>query len=283
MDWIGDCIGSGAPSPSRLWSAISTVAATLQCRVFARALAGRKAYANLFVILVPPSDMARQSVHRAAASIKSLGEGYFVTMDPLTRGSLRDALKEARVRPTDRALAEYSSPFVCETDLGVSLRRDSKATLHYLNDLWDCPPKFSWALREGDRGVIPNPQVNLLAVSTRDRFDSLTRTNSAFRRRCVVVNCKDERPSALFGDQGATSSELLDGLRQISSLRGKFHMDSDFRSVFEDWQQELEHIAGHIHLSLKLCMIAAASEMRLVCGKEHVDLARNWLREAGIS
>lgn len=280
MDWISDCVGSGAPSPSRLWSAISTVAATLQCRVFVRALAGRKAYANLFVILVPPSDVARRSVHRAAASIESLGEGYFVTMDRLTSRSLRKALSAARVRlgQADGASVEYHYLFVCATDLGASLRRDSKATLPLLNYSWDCLDDVT------DSGMIPDPKLNLLAVSTQDRLDSLDQRNSAFGERCVVVSCKEERPSALFDDQGATSSKLLDGLRQISSLRGEFRMDSDFRRVFRDWQQEPRHMVGHIHLiCLKLCMVAAASEMRLVCGKEHFDRARNWLLEAGIS
>ena len=313
MDWINDFLDANETLPSsRLflrWSAISAVAATLQRRVW---MQGRLiTFPNLYIFLVgPPGAGKTVAVTPSSRLVFALNKdeelnpggvpNWHIASDQLTRASFADSLEDAKAAyttPPPSETKEYNSIYICARELGVLFNEGySNDFISVLTDLYD-GEGFSERKRTSGRTInIERPQVNLIGATTPAHLAGFLPDSAwegGFMSRTIVVYAggEDEHPNP-FIESRDRHQELLAGLRKIASLQGEMKYDYRFTQAFWDnWlkdggQPAPEHPRMSSYLrrraihTMKLSMIAAASEGTLALVPEHFYRARDWLLEA---
>lgn len=301
----------GIPSPPlfRLWSAITTVAAALERRVWASTSGGQiHFYPNMYTLLVGPPGTGKDQAIRpaqdllATAKLPGTSKRMFqLSPDDMTSASLLDAMMDATrkiVLPNE--VIEYHSLAIFAPEFGVFVQQYDLAFLSKLNALWDNPRVFSERRRHSNAGKpreIIAPQLNILAGSQPTFLASMLPDEAwgmGFTSRLLCIYA----PSAPITDyfttrpsQDAIKASLLRGLIELGSLRGEVTFEDDAKKLLRGWHgtgmkpipqhSKLQHYNARrmLHL-LKLCIVASASASYgapLTISREHAQRALDWL------
>src|SRR6185437_5189364 len=285
-----------APEVFRRWAAITTLAASLEEKVWL--MTSSPVYPNLYTFLVGHPGTGKTRVIRSAkAYLRELPEPHIAPLS-LTWASLVDALlrsKRTIIRLPDEPL-EYNSMFIAPDELGTFIHKYDNEMTDGLSALYD-PDEYSQERRGGDLKIkIKSPQVSILSGATPTRLMEIIPESAwgqGFTSRALMI-FSDER---IIGDDFAPierklSDDLLHDIKLINGLVGNFQVAEDYRNLVNLWRQNGEAPAPThpklIHYNTrrkvhfyKLSMVAAIDRSNtLVLTRDDFNRAMNWLVQA---
>ncbi len=279
-----------APAKFLRWSAISTIAAALERKVWINFKDQISCYPNHFICLIGDPGLAKKSsASKQAVSLLHTVEGVTFGGTTMTTAGLIDELKTiGGVKKFDYQDATYahSALYIYSSEAAVTLTGDMQNTLiQNLTDLYDGGPegwnqKAGWLKRlKNEETKIFNPCINMLACSTPVWLvKSIGRENldSGFASRILFIVQKG-RPERSFGWKSTPSMKgmvpkLIEDLVEINYLQGEFELSQCFREVFDDLDEKnklfIEKHPGHLMMgyyarklwhSLKLAQVLKVS------------------------
>src|SRR5690348_3863668 len=159
-----------APAIFRKWTAIGTIAAALQQRVWITT--SDRLYPNLYIALVGHPGVGKsRSISKGRACLSFLDKHYFAPND-MTDASLLDALLSAKVDITQSYPVPISDHFNSMTmmadEWGVLFKsyKDSNM-VPILTTLYDCSVVYDqWRRTKELKVKIERPQLNICAGAT---------------------------------------------------------------------------------------------------------------------
>lgn len=311
-DWITNFMTftEGLPTPEifRLWSGISTIAATLERRVWVATGRG-VIYPNLFVVLVAPPAVGKsvaidQSIRAIQTATGLVAKEYTqgkLNLAPidLTPASLIDVLSaSSRRAPVNNGtdLIEYSSLYVAIGELGVLMPGHDLHMISILNYLYDNPTHYSQQRRSlgKDAITITNPGLNILS-GTQPAFLASTLPEEAwgmgFASRLLLIYASSGPLVDLFdsGEQDPKMFQaLVKGLSRMYANYGLIRWEEDAMKEMKHLHatgippvpdhSRLQHYVGRRSLQLiKLAMVSCCSRGHHTISVSDVHRARMWL------
>ena len=265
---------SEPPKTYRLWSAIATISAVLQRKCYFQ-WGALTFYPNMYIILIgPPAARKGTAMDQARPFLEKLD--IKMAAEAITREALIRELSEA----TDNTMVGdkmyfHSSLTIWAQELTVFLGYSNLQLMSDLTDWYDC--KNRWTYRTKGQGVddITGVYVVLFGATTPDLIRSalpLDAIGGGLTSRMIFIyEPNKEKLVPLTELDKALGKQLLNDLRQIQLLGGRFTYHKDFSNKWIDWYVAQEghppfrdsKFAGYIdrrapHI-LKLCIVSCAS------------------------
>lgn len=281
----------------RRWSAISTVAAVLEQKVWLKSGGGRL-YPNLYITLIGHPGVGKTRTIRAAKSYILEIPDFHLSPTSMTAASLIDTLLECKrtiIRPPHEPI-EYNTMLIAADELGAFIHKYDDEMIAVLSSFYD-PDPYGHARRGKDIKIkIKSPQLNVLCGSTPSnllKFMPEGAWDQGFTSRMIFV-FSDER---IIGDDFSNetrsmSKDLISDLKTINSIVGEFGVSEDYRNLVNLWRSNGEQPSpSHpklIHYNTrrrahfyKLSIVAAIDRSNaLLLTRDDFNRAMNWLVEA---
>jgi hypothetical protein len=298
-----------APPIWRKWAAISTVASTLERKVWIKTSKG-DLYPNLYTLLVgAPGTGKSITISVAEEFLRELEDptgphGLHISPTSMTMASMVDALEAAKrsiIRPgAIPPHIEYNSLIILADELSALIHEYNREFMAGLTKIYD-GGVYSQTRRGANLNIkIPAPQLNILAGTTPSalcQFMPEGAWDQGFASRIVMVYSGDRHLSDIFDDEVrvlASSDRLAMAadLRSIGSLFGQIKLAPEAIAAFRDWREagepptpthpKLTHYCSRrtAHL-LKLCAVSSAARTNtMLISLEDFQQAKGWLIEA---
>lgn len=288
-----------SPEIFRRWTAITTIAAALEQKVWVRT--SRPLYPNIYAFIVGHPGVGKSRTMREGRSyIQELPEFHLAPIS-MTFASLVDSLVRSKrniICPPDDPL-EYNSMYICADELGAFMSKYDNEMIDGLSAFYD-PDPYQQVRRTSDLRVqIKSPQLNILCGTTPQNLTELMPEKAwgqGFTSRLIMV-FSDER---IIGDDFAPeearhSDELKFDIERINNLHGEFKVTEDYRTAVNIWRNngeppvpdhpKLIHYVTRRRAHLyKLSMIASIDRSdSLILTKTDFDTAMRWLLEAELT
>lgn len=285
-----------APELFRQWAGITTLAATLEQKVWVTT--SSPLYPNMYVFLIGhPGTGKTRTIRVARNYLRELPDAHIAPVS-MTFASLVDALvvsKRMIIRLPDGPL-EYNSMTIAADELGTFIHKYDKEMVDGLSAFYDIDP-YGQNRRGNDIKIkIKSPQLNILCGSTPSNLMELMPEGAwgqGFTSRIIFV-FSDER--AVGDDFASTtrglSKELEHDLKIINNIHGEFQVTEDYRNLVNLWRQAGElpapahpklihyNTRRRVHL-YKLSMVAAIDRSNtLLLTRDDFNRAMNWLVNA---
>lgn len=250
---------SEAPYTFDFWTGVATIGGALRRQVFIDEIKF-KVYPNFYTFFVAPPGVATKST-TVGVGMRLLRQVDGVTMGPtsMTWQGLTKGLQDARQlipltdpNTTDPLAMEYlsQSAITCEvSELGTFLDMRNGELISVLIDLWDGKdvPWERW-LSTKENTKIENPLISIIGATTptwlEENFGEGT-IGGGLTSRIVFVYGDEKRRyipyiSDLVEPQGNADLEkaLVNDLREIAKLKGKFTITRDARNYVGEWYQK---------------------------------------------
>lgn len=294
--------GKGSPEIFRLWSAIFTISAACERKVWIETSKGPW-YPNQYILLIGPAGIGKtlctKTVRELLTGIRSETDPLHLAPKSVTRAGLADALVKAEraiVRPMDKVTTvRFNSLIAVPGEFGVFLPAWDGEFMSTLTDIWDNEP-YSESKRSQKVEInIPNAQLNLLSGDTPAHLSRIlpdgaweegfmSRTLIAYSGEQVYVDILTKNPM-----NESLRDDLIHDLKQIYKSFGEFTFTTEAVEAFTEWDRsgrnprpdhpKLQSYnvrrASHV---LKLCMVASLSEDNdMIITKAHYERALGWL------
>lgn len=288
--------GLNSPKIFRKWTAITTIAAALEQKVWIKT--SRPMYPNMFVMLVAHPGVGKtRTINEGRHYVQDLPEFHLAPIS-MTFASLVDHLVKSKrviIRPGEDPL-EYNSMFICVDELGAFIHKYDNEMIDGLSHFYD-PTPYQQTRRTSDIHIkIKAPQVNILCGSTPQNLTDLMPDKAwgqGFTSRLLMV-FSDER---IIGDDFAPndhafSEDLTHDMEIINGLIGQFEVTEAYRTAVNNWRQlgevpvpnhpKLIHYVTRRRAHLyKLSMVSAIDRGNaLILTVDDFNRAMGWLLEA---
>ena len=310
--------GISSPELFRKWSAIVTIGACLERRVWT-ITAKKPTFPNMFVVLIGPPGIGKsEAINGVRSLVRATGvEGLYepsCNLAPVdvTKASLYDYLQKKSTRregPDPEATAldsketfHYHSAFLAVTELSDLIRDHDTQLLGALHGLYDCLPMVEEERRyRADNPIkIQRPQVSLLGGTTPayiNRTFPPSAWDEGFMARTILIYSSEVIMPDLFGTEHddldpLLGRELVEDLRAIGKMWGRFEFSDQAKKTLTAWQKNgqqprpahmrLEHYnTRRMRHAIKLSMIAAANRSNgNTIDVEDFQEALSWMVEA---
>lgn len=283
----------------RLWSAIATISAILEQRVFI--LTSRQLFPNIYTMLVGPPGTGKSIAGGAVRKLCRKVKGLHLSPTSMTGASLVDALYDAKrvIDPLEYGEKPllFNSLFLIHDDLQVLVRKmDSGELIANLTKFYDVDPYIRTRHTEKLTIDIESPQLTMLMGTTNSHLQSLDSGiwDQGFMSRTIIAHSstgvKKEDVFAHSTDDDA--ADLEHDLQRIFELRGQFSYTEGFKAEINQWNEQncppkpthprMKHyIPRRIAHILKLSMISSADRNDSL-NLDVIDFnrAKKWLLEA---
>jgi hypothetical protein len=276
LEWTSE-----APSPDifRKWSAISTIAAALERRVWIRTNAGQL-FPNMFILLVGPPGTGKDFAMNPAEELLKATNNLHLAPQSMTSKGMLDVLSDRQYtkkmqNPVTKATEDYNAMVVSVPELGVLISSHDLGFLSNLNELFNCRAVFQERIRSsGETLEIVKPCIHIVA-GTQPKYLGEIFPEAAygmgFTSRVIMVYHGTATKVSLFGqDRGANTDlriKLIEDIQSISHITGQFELTEAAMHAIETWHMteadndqpqhsKLQHYNTRrtIHI-LKLCMV----------------------------
>lgn len=307
MDWITSFLAATthitSPELFRKWTAIYTLSAALERKIWLRTSSGTL-YPNLYVVLVGPPGVGKtEAIWRGREALAKLGTHHLAPAS-VSKASLVDALNKAArhiVRPKETpASIVFNSLQVVSNELGVLLPSYDNEFMNTLQDLYDCKG-YSETRRSRELAIeIKNSQLSILAGCTPSYLQAIMPEGAwdqGFISRTLLIYSGERvlRPLFEFADEQPEEQKMLqEELKKRASVYGKVTFTREAVERMEAWHRgggvptpehpKLYHYTSRrtVH-ALKLSVIASISEgPDLIITEDHIGRAIDWLIEAEV-
>lgn len=296
--------GKGSPAIFRLWSAIFTISAAVERKVWIETTKGHW-YPNQYILLVGPAGIGKTLCTKTAREllngIRSETDIIHLAPKSVTRAGLADALVKAEraiVRPMDKiTTVRFNSLIAIPGEFGVFLPSWDNEFMSTLTDIWDNEP-YSESKRSQKIEInIPNAQLNLLSADTPAHLSRILPDGAweeGFMSRTLLAYSNEQIYIDILRKSASNENlkeDLLNDLKQIYKLYGEFTFTNEAIDAFSNWDRDGRHPrpdhpklqsynvrrASHV---LKLCMVASlSSDNEMIITLEHFERAKGWLEE----
>lgn len=306
MDWLDTynkyTEDSESPSIFHLWVAISTIASTLERKVWFQLMADL-IYPNMFVILVaPPAQCRRSSCVSMGSRLLHEFPDIHVTSEKITPEAIIKRMSLCRTEFfKDDVIYEQCAVTCISKELSSLAGTDIEKMFELLCDLYDAQINEKWANETISRHVdsITGPLLNILGSTTPSFFkkpEVQAGIGSGFLSRCILLWAEEIRKRSLYIEDMPRhldlKKQLIEGLFAIQQLRGEFVFTPEAKNTFDTWylglpkhQQVIEQLAAyherkHMHI-IKLCMILTAAKKQItIIDQEILELAFSYMTMA---
>ena len=301
MDWIDAFVESTtllrAPLQFRLWSAIGTIAATLERRVWTTT-DHRTLFPNLYIILTGLAGSGKTTMVRESHTYLSQINGLHLGPDNPNKASFLHSL-EAASRVT-KSGAIFHALTALPRELGTMFPRNDPQFLEDLSDMWESPPRYTAPRVVSKSIIVENPTVNILGAAVPDVVNAIipeTHWNQGITSWLLFIyGTKPVMPNRNFFEvpPEAGNGALL--LRRLEIIFNEFHGEFEWETDAKIYTNSLINSGipptpsysrlipynerRDMHLG-KLAMISSVSAQR-----DHrveltdVERARGWMLEA---
>lgn len=303
ISWIDRFVESTvnleSPVLFRRWSAIATIAAALEQKVWLQT--STPLFPNIYTVIIGHPGVGKTRSVRAAKRYFTELPEHHLAPTSMSPASLVDALTRSKRTHIDKlgVAKEYNSITIMADELGAFMHKYDDEMVGVLSAFYD--NDIYGQERRGNelRIKIKSPQVTMLAGSTPSNLMKFMPENAweqGFTSRIVLV-FSDER---FVGDDFAVEDKGIDpdlvaDLKVINGLHGKFEVTEAYRSAVNDWRAagepvvpnhpKLIHYATRRRVHLyKLSMVAAIDRSNhLLLTKDDFNRALGWLLEAELT
>ena len=291
----------GSPVIYSKWSAIFTIAAVVERKVWIETLKGTL-YPNQYIILVGPAGIGKSVCTNASFDLinQSRSPTQILHLAPtsVTKASLIDSLHAAernvlKIGGMDR----FNSLIIIPNELGVFMPAWDGEFMNTMTDLWD-NKRYAETRRTKNISIeIPNPQLNMLSATTTSYLTTLLPEGaweSGFMSRTLLAYSGEVIYTDIFGEATNNTDlwkSLVHDVREIYKLYGKLSVADDTIEALNAWARsggapspDHPRLASYVtrraaHL-LKLCIIASiASSDEMIITLDHFVEALDWLTE----
>lgn len=290
------------PEIFRRWSAIATIAATLEQKVWVTT--SQPLHPNLYIFIIGHPGVGKtKTIREARLYVNELPEFHLAPIS-MTFASLVDSLVRAKRSMSiqvdkDNIKIDYNSMFICADELGAFIHKYDNEMIDGLSAFYD-PNPYQQVRRTNDLKVqIKSPQLNILCGSTPQNLSDFMPEKAwgqGFTSRLIMV-FSDER---IIGDDFAPtivkhSDNLAHDLCAINNLVGGFEVTSGYIEAVNNWRQlgevpvpshpKLLHYVTRRRVHLyKLSMISAIDRSNaLILTRDDFNRALGWLLEAELT
>lgn len=309
-DWIESYVkytsSSESPEIFRRWTAISTVAAALERKVWLE-IGLETFYPNLYIILVGPSGSRKGTAMKPAKRIMD-EVGINLAPETTTKEALAKQLAES-IKLEDQSEEEIGMDFIqhCSMtiyneELAVLFKHNDPDLIMWLTNWHDCQDNWKRDTKTQGSTRVEGVWVNLIGAMTPELVKAYmpeTAIGGGLTGRIIFVYSakKGEVKPLPFANEGDDELEkdLIHDLELIHSMRGPMKMrdggDEDFIEPWVEWvyDQEEKELFQEPNLDpyvnrrrahmLKLCMILRASRGgEMVLTRSIFEAARSVLR-----
>ncbi len=255
--WITDYLNFSdnitSPLIFRTWSAIATVSAALNRKVYAKT--PQILYPNLIVTLIGGPGIGKSATISRVRSLAQDAENVPISPPDMTREAMLDVLADTKPpicerieTPNGDDIDEYHSLFLCIAELGIFIRENDLHMLSTLCGLYDCDMPSFQEVRRG-RGstieektlTIPNPQITMLAGVTpghmAEKFPAEA-WQMGFMARNILIYSSEVIQTDLFAtedEDDAGRQALVNDLRRIAAAKGQFKWTQEAQDEIKRW------------------------------------------------
>lgn len=296
--------GKGSPRLYRLWSAIFTVSAICERKVWLRTAKG-KLYPNQYILLVGGAGIGKSlcttTVRDLLDEIRTPETPFFIAPTSVTKASLIDALAAAErriIRPMEiPSVISFNSLQIIPNEFGVFLPSWEGDFMSSLTDLWDCG-RYAETRRTAKINIeLPHTQLSMLSATTPAYLTTLLPEGAweqGFMSRMLVVYSGELVHTDLFSEfdlDTSSRNDLISDLRDMYHAYGEMTVTDDTKLAINAWsKQGGPPIPDHPKLAsycarraahlLKLCMVASmASDSERIITLDHYVEALSWLTQ----
>jgi len=305
-DWIDSYLeyveNTEPPKLFNKWVAISTVAAALQRKVYARFGTDLYFYPNMYIVLVGPSATQKSTSMKPARRLLQ-DIGVPITAEVITREALirRFAKTEsADISPESVVVINHSSLTVHSSELTVFLGFNNPQFLRDLCDFYDCPNQWQYETKTQGVDKLSNMYFNLVGASTAESLQqalSADAIGGGLTSRMIFIYAEQKDKVVPFHEITEEEKEmekaLLGDLRSIHRMMGGVQVSPEFRELYTGWSLETEENPPFLderfhgyngrrrnHL-VKLAVISSASRGgSLILSAKDFERSLNWLVDA---
>jgi hypothetical protein len=290
-----------SPENFRRWTAIGILAAVMEQKCYCEVGGtGKTMFPNLYTWLIAPPGIGKSSAVKVARDFLTEIPEMFVAPVSLTAASLVDYVAESKrtiIRLPGPAV-EYNSVVLVPDELAAFMAEYERETVALLTSMYDCDATYSQHRRtSGIKITINRPQINMIVGSTPSNLIEYVPKNAwdqGFTSRILLIHGKqrlgNDDPFEVTTKR--SNEALLDELKLINTLGGRFTLEEPFRLRLKSWRGDgLPPVPDHRRLRhyitrrwahvLKLAMISSVDRGdSLTLTVEDFDRATGWLFEA---
>jgi len=284
---------ANSPELFRRWSAIVTVGALLQRRVYT-VLKGSRIYPNFYTVLIgPPGTGKSQAVNPFREILLQMNQTN-LSSARITKEKFFDTLAKQGKMTTPENLSAFgiTTPFAAfVSEMSTFVKPGDQEFVDALTDMYDCPSVWiESTLGRGERRI-ENLFVSLLAGTTPSTLNKSfgAHFGQGFLSRINFVYSDEAKPLNLFDESAAPNYELArQRLKPFAALSGEVTWTSPARRAVQDWfDRDMEprptdplfadYCARRSLHFLKLCTVFAASTGELLITPEVVEVSKSTL------
>lgn len=299
--WIDSFVNATAnlevPKVFRQWSAISTLAAAVEQKVYVPS-GGEALFPNIYCFLVAHAGVGK------TRSIMASKKYYMETPEPLSAptsmspSSMIDALHKSKrtiVRMPEGPL-EYNTMYITADELTAFMHQYDEEATGVLSQFYD-PRPYGQTRRGNDLNIkIKSPQINLIVGATPSmlmKYMPESAWEQGFMTRVIMVFSDERTVGDDFADKDTSlNDDLVHDLRSISTLVGEFQVTEAYRNAVNKWRAageppvpthpKLIHYATRRRVHLyKLSMVSAIDRSDvLMLTEDDFFRAMTWLVDA---
>ena len=296
--------GRGSPEIYRKWTAIFTIAAVCERKVWLTTAKG-KLYPNQYMLLVGGAGIGKSLCTNTAADlvneVKTPETPLFLAPTSVTKASLIDCLNAAErriIRPMETpSIISFNSLTIIPNEFGVFLPAYDTEFMSTLTDLWDCG-RYAETRRTSKINIeIPHTQLNLLSATTPAQLSGILPEGAweqGFMSRMLLIYSGDITHTDIFAKldhDGVLYKNLVEDLRDIYRCYGEITVSDEAKLAINEWAaggaapvpdhpKLVSYCARRPAHLLKLMMVAAiANDSERVITIDHFAEAYDWLMQ----
>ena len=287
-----------SPKLFRKWTAISTLAAALEQKVWITT--SSPMYANLYTFLIAPPGGGKSRVIDLAHDLLHTLPDPYIAPTSINAASIIDHLLECKriILSHGAAAVEYNAMSILVGEFGTFMSSYDDDLMAILTDFYNVRP-YGQRRRGGNLKIkIERPMLNMLVGSTPSnlmRFMPENAWGQGFASRILFIfSDEKERIDDFATKKTELSQALINDLGIINTLTGQFSVTEEYRTAVNNWREldenippkpthpRLQHYCSRRKEHLyRLSMVSAIDRGNaLLLTKEDFNRAMSWLIEA---
>ena len=278
--WLEYGKHTGSPEVFRLWSGLAAASGALERRIWLMTT-GRYLFPNLFALLISPPGVGKNATLDDAIELWSKVGNFNVAPKSMTAKAMVDQLsteQACRSYVINGDWIQFQSILLAVPELGTFMSDYDNQQISILNELYDCPKKYSERTRGGGLIEIDNPHISLIA-GTQPKYLARILPEHAFgmgltSRIIMIYASEGEEIDSLFNQPGRNDSawdKLEETISDLAEMHGEVDVSDEAKATIERRYKEsfspepdnikLVHYNTRrtVHI-LKLAMIIGALE-----------------------
>lgn len=280
-----------SPTAFWKWAGYATIAATLRDNCFIQQ-GSSFLFPNIYVLLLATSGIQRKN------RPVELSENLLTALQGQTkiisgRTSIQAILDELNQSETSKSgkITKGGSAIFYAPELTAGIVSDPVA-VGVLTDIYDYKSEFKHNLRSTGKIKIEKIVFSMLAASNeellKDVYDSRALKGGLLARTFLVIPDEFRKSNSLLRGIDITESykRLVDSLKEVAGLRGKFIFTEDAINEYDNWympyrdslreKNDKTGVFARLHTGVvKLSMVLAANDLSLTITRAHIELAIN--------